>query len=272
MALLATRPYGGYFYNLGRETFLVPVIWEDGWPIVNPGSGRVEFEHAAPDLPDHPWPPVPARDHFDDPVLANQWNFLRTPRAQFWSLSERPGHLRLKVRPQKLSEPANPSFVGRRQQHINFSARAELDFSPANSSECAGLVLLQNNEFHFRFVVTRNEGGEQVARLIKRQAGAESILAERPLSGSHFIFKVEAQGQAYSFYIAEERDQWLAVAESVDGRILSTNIAGGFVGAYIGMYASSNGQSSPNSADFDWFEYVVYRLKKMHVGKVHPFG
>jgi alpha-N-arabinofuranosidase len=32
-------------------------------------------------------------------------------------------------------------------------------------------------------------------------------------------------------------------------------VAGGFVGAYLGMYASSNGQHSENKADWDWFEY-----------------
>jgi alpha-N-arabinofuranosidase len=42
----------------------------------------------------------------------------------------------------------------------------------------------------------------------------------------------------------------------VDSRILSTPVAGGFVGAYIGIYASSNGQLSTNHADFDWFEYI----------------
>jgi alpha-N-arabinofuranosidase len=42
----------------------------------------------------------------------------------------------------------------------------------------------------------------------------------------------------------------------VDGRILSTNVAGGGASAFIGMYASSDGQSSENVADFDWFEYV----------------
>jgi xylan 1,4-beta-xylosidase len=46
------------------------------------------------------------------------------------------------------------------------------------------------------------------------------------------------------------------VAQAVDGRILSTPVAGGFVGTYIGMYASSNGQPSQNVADFDWFEYL----------------
>ena len=40
-----------------------------------------------------------------------------------------------------------------------------------------------------------------------------------------------------------------------DGRILSTPVAGGFVGAYIALYASSNGEPSTNCADFDWFDY-----------------
>src|SRR5690606_40581429 len=35
------RTYGGYHYPLGRETFLVPVVWEDGWPVLAPGEGRV---------------------------------------------------------------------------------------------------------------------------------------------------------------------------------------------------------------------------------------
>ena len=41
--LLAMRTYGGYHYNLGRETFLVPVVWEDGWPVFAPGvsAGRL---------------------------------------------------------------------------------------------------------------------------------------------------------------------------------------------------------------------------------------
>lgn len=46
------------------------------------------------------------------------------------------------------------------------------------------------------------------------------------------------------------------LAQGVDGRLLSTSYAGGFVGAYLGMYAGSNGQPSANTADFDWFEYT----------------
>jgi alpha-N-arabinofuranosidase len=256
LVALAMRPYGGYFYNLGRETFLAPVRWEEGWPIVSPGVGRIEFQHSIPNLPEYRWPTQPACDNFEAERLDGCWNFLRTPREDFYSLTERPGHLRLRLRPQMLSEQVHPSFVGRRQQHINFAARAVMDFSPQTANECAGIVLLQNNNFHFRFVITQAEGKGSVVRLTRREQGEETILAEQPVEETGRIYlKVETSGQDYSFYIASTPEDWQAVAQAVDGRILSTPVAGGFVGAYIGMYASSNGQPGQNVADFDWFEY-----------------
>jgi xylan 1,4-beta-xylosidase len=254
MVLLAMRPYGGYFYNLGRETFLTPVRWEDGWPIVSPGTGRVESSYPVPNLPETICPEISAREDFDSSTLALQWNFLRTPREEFYSLSERPGHLRLRLRPQRLSEPTNPSFVGRRQQHIHFKTQCAVEFTPQNEHECAGLTLIQNNNFHFLFVITK--ATKPILRLIKRAYGKEEILAEQPVDAGKLYLKVEAHEQAYGFYFADQPDEWKTVAENVDGRILSTPVAGGFVGAYIAMYASNNGQSSTNNADFDWFEYI----------------
>lgn len=253
LVLLAMRPYGGYTYNLGRETFLAPVRWEDDWPIVSAGTGRVEFTYPAPDLPEHDWPTAPARDDFDQPTLAHQWFFLRTPREAFWSLTARSGWLRLQLRPQHVAELSNPSFVGRRQQHIHFRAQTAMDFTPQGEQECAGLVLIQNNDFHYRFIVTRTD--RPVIRLIKRAAGVEETLAEQPIETGRVYLKVEAHEQAYNFYAANEPDHWQAIAENVDGRILSTPVAGGFVGAVIALYASSQGAASPNHADFDWFEY-----------------
>jgi xylan 1,4-beta-xylosidase len=253
MVLLAMRPYGGYFYNLGRETFLAPVRWEDGWPIVSPGTGRIEFSYPVPNLPETTWPQAPARDDFDSPTLTLHWNFLRTPRDEFYSLSERASHLRLRLCPQYLSEQTNPSFVGRRQQHIHFQAQCSIEFTPQNEHECAGLVLVQNNDFHFRFVITKAK--VPVLRLIKRASGKEEILAERPVQAEKLFLKVEAHEQAYGFYFASQPDEWRTLAAEEDGRILSTPVAGGFVGAYIAMYASSKRGVSKNNADFDWFEY-----------------
>ncbi len=135
------RPYGGYYYNLGRETFLAPVRWEDGWPIVSPGTGRVEFTYPAPDLPECVWQSRPRREDFNETTLSYYWNFLRTPRDDFYSLTEHPGFLRLQLRPQQLSEQSNPSFVGRRQQNIHFEVQTEFEFTPHTVNECAGLAL-----------------------------------------------------------------------------------------------------------------------------------
>lgn len=88
MFCLASRTSGGYYRNLGRETFLTPVAWENEWPVVNPGKGVLEFESPAPDLPETTWPQLPACDDFEGAELAPVWNFLRTPRGEFWSLSD----------------------------------------------------------------------------------------------------------------------------------------------------------------------------------------
>src|SRR4051794_2151987 len=99
--MLAIRPTGGGFHNLGRETFLAPVVWEDGWPVIAPGVGRLEPSGPGPDLPPSPWPRPDPRDDFDAATPGPGWLMLRTPRQPWFSLTERPGHLRLRLRPER---------------------------------------------------------------------------------------------------------------------------------------------------------------------------
>lgn len=252
--VLASRPYGGYYRNLGRETFLVPVRWENGWPVMSPGEGRVLFEYPCPDLPADDRPAEAACDHFDGPELDFKWVFLRTPRESFWSLAERPGHLRLKLRPQMITRKENPSFVGRRQQHMDFSARTVMEFTPAAENEEAGLVLIQSDQYNLRAVLTKGKDGN-VLRLIKCYDGKEEVLAEEAYAAGKIYLQAQARGQDYSFYYGASERELKPLATKVDGRFLSTDVAGGFVGTCLGIYASSNGKESTNHADFDWFEY-----------------
>ena len=53
---LAVRPYKGDFYNIGRETFLLPVTWKDGWPIILPRGEKIPHVGKVPDLPAQPSP------------------------------------------------------------------------------------------------------------------------------------------------------------------------------------------------------------------------
>ncbi len=255
MVALASRPYGGYYRNLGRETFLVPFRWEDDWPLVNPGKGIIEIESKRPSLPEHRWPTSPACDHFESTDLDQCWNFIRTPHGEFWSLTERPGYLRLKLKPETINTETNPSFIGRRQQHLSFAARCALEFHPSQEQEVAGIVLLQNHNFQYR-VELSHSNKKRTLQLIKRDDGNETLLAQALLPESEKLYlKVEAIEQDYHFYYATAAEQWETLKEYVDGRILSTDVAGGFVGSYIGMYASSQGKESESVADFDWFEY-----------------
>lgn len=254
MVCLASRPYGGYYRNLGRETFLAPVLWEDGWPIVSPGTGRMEFSYPIPNLPVTPPAPAKIRDDFDLPGLDPVWNFIRTPREAFWSLSERPGYLRLKLRPEKIIDQVNPSLLARRQQHINFTAATVFEFRPGNESETAGLVLIQNNHYHFRLEASL-QNQQTVIRLIQCANGLETELAKKAYSTGIYYLLITAHGQDYNFYCGSSPESIEILAKNVDGRILSTDVAGGFVGTCIGLFASSNGNPSQNHTDFDWFEY-----------------
>lgn len=252
MVLLASRPYGGYYRNLGRETFLVPVTWEDGWPVASPGTGKVEFSYPCPDLPAWETGSPASVDHFNSDKLDPCWMFLRTPREDFYSLTERPGYLRLRVKPARLTELKNPSLVCRRQQHMSFSARTVLEFAPGRD-ESAGMVLLQSDRYHFRMDYAL-EGDQTTVRLVQCRDGVETIVRAVPWYSDRLEMLISAREQDFSFYIGNGEAR-IPLAEKVDGRMLSTDVAGGFVGTTIGLFASGNGTESQNSADFDLFEY-----------------
>lgn len=255
MVALGMRPYGGYHYNLGRETFLVPVEWEEGWPLVAPGKGRVEEVMEAPKLnPSIPYP-EPACDNFESPKLDLAWNCTRTPREKFRSLSERPGFLRLYCRPERITDQVCSSFIGRRQQHKCFHAMTAIEFEPRSENECAGIVLLQSNEANYQFVLTRNEQGKKVVQLHRRFKGEEDRILQIPVAQGRLYMQVGAWEQDYWFGIGASVESMETVAEGVDGRILNTMTAGGFVGTYVGMYAWASRSTEGAHADFDWFEY-----------------
>ena len=87
-----------------------------------------------------------------------EWNFLRNPRAEDWSLSHRPGTLTLHGSAVTLNEADSPAFVGRRQQHFHCKASALLTFDPQNDGEEAGLTVFMNERFHYELAITRSDG------------------------------------------------------------------------------------------------------------------
>src|SRR5690606_18640994 len=97
-------------------------------------------------------------------------------------------------------------------------------------------------------------------RLVKREQGIESVLAEAPAAPGPVRLGFEAHGRWYqASYSVSGPDGWTRLGSPVDGDILTSQVAGGFTGVYIGLYATANGRSSGNHACFDWFEYRPLR-------------
>ena len=251
--LLGTRPYGGKtFANLARETFIAPITWDDDWPVVAPGEGRVLKEFPAPNLPEFKIAKTKIRDEFDAKKLGLQWNIIRTPTENLYSLNKKKGSLRLFLKTETIAEKSNPAFIGRRQQNMDFVASTSMEFSPKNK-ETAGLLVYQNPEYHFKLEYLL-QGGKKTLRLTKVKEGKTEILVERPTEAKNLYLKVSAKGQDYAFYFATKEGEW-NLLDKVNGSMLNRSVAGGFTGVYLAMYASSNGYKTSNFADFDWFDY-----------------
>jgi len=261
VVMLGVRPYQG-FRNLGRETFLTSLEWQGNQPVFNPGKGCVQMEDLRPNLPWSPIIELPVIDNFDKPKLNFCWNFLRTPFEKWYNLDVRKGWLQISLRPEQLTELVNPSLIARRQEHHSFEAYTSMNFKPESENESAGLVVFQNDRFHFRLLLILEEGNQYI-QLVKagkpgmefRNQLIEEEMAKIPYSGMDVVLGIKASNLDYQFYVGPNNENLKPIGEIQNGRILSSNWAGGFTGTYIGMYATSKNKKSTNSAFFDWFNY-----------------
>jgi xylan 1,4-beta-xylosidase len=246
---LATRPYADDLYNIGRETFLLPVTWRDGWPTILPRGTAIPALARAPALAMESAAPTTgnfiARDDFAGATLAPGWVMMRTPQTRWWRLDR--GALLLEARPERIGDGKQPSFLARRQQNAEAIVSTAVSFVPAEG-ESAGLAALQNDE-HFLAVVLTRANGRLMLR-VSRRAGANDPLegatvASRPAPAGPIQLRLHARGGLYDFDYALKRGQWRPLAHDVDGTNLSTAKAGGFVGTLIGPFAQSAKGAAP---------------------------
>lgn len=236
---LGCRPYEGDLYNTGRDTFLLPVEWRDGWPVIlnpdTPVPTVVEKKGLQAGEGDLLTGNFSYTDNFTGKDLDPKWIYLRNPDMDDFTLTG--DGLTVRTAEGNIEKKDRVAAAFRRQQHTDFTAETELNFTPQSDSELAGIVLLQNEDFNFIFGKTRVGGKDAI--VLKRNAGAEKTMESAPLSGSSVKLKVEGNGKHYTFlYMPEGTDSWITLAENVDASNLSTSRSGGFIGAVIGLYAT----------------------------------
>jgi alpha-N-arabinofuranosidase len=258
MVFLATR-HASYpaLTVLGRESFLAPVGWQDGWPVVNQQAMR-ELVVDAPTLPQLPWEPEPERDEFDNVGLRPVWVFASYPEDGLVDVKSQPGKLRLRGKAGMPGDGQEAAFVAQRQTELASIARALIDFEPQAENEEAGLVIFMSRNFQYNLAVTMR-GGRKVA-LVRRTVGdlsSETEAAE--LTSGPVVLQVTSEPETYTFEVPGTGRSIKA-----ETRHLVTELARTWCGLLVGMYASGNGKECQRSVDFDWFEY---RPQEVRVGK-----
>jgi beta-xylosidase len=157
-----------FLFCLGRETFLFPVTWEDGWPIFN--GGQPISEHIEGVLKDK----SPLSTYLNDFVshtLDLSFYFLRTPYKTFHSLTARPGFLRVNANAFALGDRDNPALLLRKQTSYEETFETKLDFSPRSNLTEAGVTIFYSDLLHNDIgIVGDGSGGRQLVTRTNVQA------------------------------------------------------------------------------------------------------
>lgn len=255
MVMLAVRPLDGYT-TMGRETFLARVDWEDGWPVVNAGTGTLTKEVTV-HLPE--WNPftdpesytsrrmaqgkvlnaVPGSSRSYDftkmSALGDEFLFLRNYPEDLYHIIPGEG-LALRAQGITLKEQASPSYIAVRQQHHCFQAEAVLAADSLKEHVRAGIALLQSNEYHLRAEADTEEIAVYLCEKGEDCCIAQIGRKELPAQEEELTIRLRVNGLRATVEIGKETDSGL-LAHDLDIRCLSTEVAGGFVGCTVGMYA-----------------------------------
>lgn len=237
---LATRAYDEKYYNTGRETFLLPVTWKDGWPVILEHGKEIPYQHQAPAIKSTTPNPDPLtgnfvwQDNFSSKQLGFAWVSLRSADSPFYQLTK--SGIQLQALNIKLDSLEQPAFLGRRQQHTRFSSSAEFALPTGNTS--AGIVALQSETAHYYFGVRQTVKGTE---LFIEQANkkAPELIYHQPINNMALPINLRIEGDAgkISFSYKNNQGQYKVVLKEADAKILSTEIAGGFVGTLLGIHA-----------------------------------
>jgi xylan 1,4-beta-xylosidase len=240
---LGIRAYEQGFHNTGRETFLLPVRWQDGWPIILDPQTEVPWQLKRPAIQanENAVPPQSGnfawRDNFDDSDLKYDWVKVRTSETQWIDLDADTGTLSLAALPIPLKEKAQPAFLARVQQHLDFSASTRMEL-PVAGGVVGGLVAFQSSDYHYFLGVRKTSGGYTIF-LEEVRAGDSKIMASSDFSTSaHYIeLGMEQENAKLNFYYSLTPPEKVELIRNVDAKLLSTQVAGGFVGATVGIHA-----------------------------------
>lgn len=261
MVLLAFRQIGEYlpYHHLGRETCLLPVSFTpDGW-LQTESQGCVPLELNIQRPYTGKSQKFPEEYTFSNTLPGREWVWLRNPdlaHYKFLTSADGVPFLRLNGAACTLSDvESSPVFLGIRQQEMNGIIQTVVHL-PSNGE--AGITLYMDFDHHYDFALQRN--GANVSLIKRRVVGdINYIQQETPLpSGTaNILLRIEASAEKYRFFgkipglNAESTEELLDLGSAMT-RYLSSEVAGGFTGVMIGLYATATGNCWAEFTDFNY--------------------
>ena len=250
---LGCQPYEGDYYNTGRETFIQNIDWNSDWPIILE-KGKTVPKYVSLPLPKKDrysfrkysanW-----KDDFDNDTLKYDWNFIRTPKYKWYTFKN--STLEITANNVPISIKGNPSFIGRRQQHAKAEFVTSLQLEKGTNLE-AGIVAFQNENFFYKCVIEQ-QSEKYFISISSAVENFERLELNNFNAQKTIYLKISSNKINYQFHYSFDNNYWKPIGGKLDVKHLSSKLAGGYIGAYLGLYSFSKEENA--KVFFDWAHY-----------------
>ena len=255
---LAVRPNEKNRVNTGRETFILPVDWSGEFPVFENGLIPLEPKMKMPQGATEnktgkegffPNGNFTFNDNFTSSKLDYRWIGLRGPREKFITTSKK--GLQINPFDTNIKEMKPTSTLFYRQQHNSFSLTTTIDYKPKSEKDLAGVVALQNEGSNYVFGITMKDKDYYVVLQKNQKTRRDAAINSTIVASAKIDIKkpvqlqMKANGDEYVFSYSTNGTDFVTVGGTVSGDILSTDVAGGFTGCLLGLYATSSNDARP---------------------------
>lgn len=201
--------------SVGRIPYLVPLVWEDGWPVFGINS-RVPAELDIP-VENDSIPKIVASDEFDwssDLPLVWQWN--HNPDNNHWSVTERSGFLRITNGRIDTGFLDTQNTLTQRTFGPECSGIISMDVSHMQDGDIAGLGVLQKN---YGFVAVKMSGSAKSVAMVNAGSGTAKEAACIPIDQDSIYLKIACdfknkRDRAY-FYYSLDGAEWITIGTTL---------------------------------------------------------
>ena len=266
--------YGIIFQDrggVGRVLTLMPCRWINGWPMLGDENGKVPDTVRALKSGE-PKTSIVNSDDFDAPQLGLHWQWNHNPIDNAWSLTERPGFLRLKTSRVVPNIYLAPNSLTQRMMGPTCSASVCIGLSHLKDGDCAGFAAFNSDS---GLLTVKKKGkrlvlemSEQKVELTEREkavtAVEEQVIESVDLKQNKIWLRIDADFRPMkehkgmmpgtdlaTFYYSLDGEQWTKIGSDYK---LGFDWRRFFMGSKFTLFCYAT-KKAGGYADFDYFTF-----------------